>query len=270
MEKIIKYQKKYFILGLFKMSEEDLELFLKKNKESITLSNMLKVFKKVYNKVLNIDSKIFYDFLGDVLLEKSSYREGKNHLRMLKIYAKFARNISSVKQLKDELYFIEKYCIFEGEEVLVSFDGIIHHRSVSYYSRNFITNYRIIIVGTLSESHATPLLFGIVYQIIEASIRKAWLRSKLTGTKNAFKSKNIIPFGYVFPIMNSKAINLIKKKERIKRLSFTSCIHDGKKDRFFKLKIVVTRPHTDEEQKEIYQKIVEILRNTQTDLNNSA
>jgi len=251
------------------MNDGDLESFLRTKKELIRIGNMSRVFSEVYDKVRHIDRKIFFDFLGELLLEKPLYLKGKNHTRLLKQYSKFKlMKVKSIRWGPLEEYFIKKYCIFEGEELKLTFIGVITYRNITYNGRVFVTNYRIILIGTtLKQSHVMPLHFGVMYHLFENTIRKGILKSSLKLTTRLQESKDVILFGYQFPIINAEAINLKKKKGEPKSLAYTSRIHDGKTEKLIKLRLVIYSSLNADGITNAYQKIVEILSQTPTEIN---
>lgn len=128
-----------------KFDEAERDEFFQKNKELINSRNVNKIFKDVYAKAIKIDTKIFYDFLGEILLEKpillKKPKTLKKYLRLVK-KAKIPHN----RLLELETYFIEKYCIFDSEKVLLSFHGSIRYKKLVFLGRVFITNYRILVI----------------------------------------------------------------------------------------------------------------------------
>ena len=108
-----------------------------------------KIFLDVYAKAIKFDIKIFYDFLGEILLEKPALLEG----RKLKEYLRFVKKVKIPRNrlLELETYLIEKYCIYDNEEVLLSFHGSIRHRKCIFSGRVFVTNYRIFVIGKTTE-----------------------------------------------------------------------------------------------------------------------
>ena len=66
-----------------------------------------KIFLDVYAKAIKFDIKIFYDFLGEILLEKPALLDG----RKLKEYLRFVKKVKIPRNrlLELETYLIEKF-----------------------------------------------------------------------------------------------------------------------------------------------------------------
>lgn len=131
--------------------EEQAEFFRKK-KELITSKNVKKIFQDVYTRAQQHDLKIFYDFLGQLLLEKPELLERK----ILKQYLMFVKEVRVPPQrlIELETYFLKKYSLFNGEELLLSINGDLLYKPLRLYKysgRIFITNYRIIVMGKAVE-----------------------------------------------------------------------------------------------------------------------
>jgi hypothetical protein len=139
------------------------EEFIENNIKVINSSNVKRILWDVYEKVKELDIKIFYDFLGEVFLKKP-------HLNEDKIFKKYFKLIKKEKfppdvQLELEAYLIEKYCIFDNEEILLSFHGEIKHHKVLFTGRVFLTNFRIIVIGWAEESSAGAFLKAILKNV---------------------------------------------------------------------------------------------------------
>jgi len=254
------------------MSGQDLESFLEKNKNVITSNNAKAIFRRIHISTKNIDWRILYDFLGKVLIEKPDLQKGKRYTKFLKGYNAFMSNrygqlIEPPREvLEREKYFLEKYCIFESEEILCSFLGNVEFRKVFFSSRVFITNYRIIVLShAYKPSSGVPfipfagLIFNMVF-IIEDSIRKAMKTSVLKSVETPMDKPF---FGYQFPISHPTAITLSevkkgKNKGKAKSVKFTSKTETD----LFDFSIYVNeKRHVDYEK--ILYKIAEILQNLQ-------
>ncbi|GAH47164.1 unnamed protein product, partial [marine sediment metagenome] len=102
--------------------------------------------------------------------------------------------------------------------------------------------------------------FGVVYHLIENSIRNALSKSTLAVLKNAAESKEVISFGYLLPIMNTKSI-----KSGRNHLDFTSVFHDGDKEKSFKITIRLDKSYSRSVKDNLKKNIEEILLNVPTD-----
>ena len=130
-------------------SKEEQAEFIRKNKELINSKKTTKIFQEVYNKAEQQDLKIFYDFLGELLLENPDLLDGK----ILRQYLMFVKKVRIPPQqlIELETYFLKKYSLFNGEELLIAFNGELIYKRYSrlykYSGRTFITNFRVIVIG---------------------------------------------------------------------------------------------------------------------------
>lgn len=257
------------------MSEQDfdLELFLNTNKKRISSQNAKTIFRNVIDRTEQLDRKIFYDFLGEVLMEKPNLLKGKHYLKLLKSYDSAigylvekidAQQLTPFDGIEMERYFLEKYCLFESEEILLSFSGTLTHDKYMI-GRVFITNYRIIVFGSMPlEGKSTVMPWaGIIVHIgaaIGKQISKDILSSTLRKTVDTSESKDKVYFGFQYPISHPTAITLKKRKRGKFKGSLLSVKFNSKtKTRSFNLKICVLEQNSEEK----YHKIVEILQNLQ-------
>ncbi len=130
-----------------KFDKAEREQLFRKNIQLINPKNVMEIFHVVYARVQQHDIRIFYDFLGELLLEKYSLFGEKK--KFLKKYLRFVRKVKIPldHKLILEEYLIEKYFTLEGEGVLLSFHGKIVHGDLIYSGRVFITNQRILVIG---------------------------------------------------------------------------------------------------------------------------
>lgn len=209
------------------MNEQELESFLEKNRKGINSSNAEKTLKRVYE-MIN-DRRVLYDFIGQVLIEKPELQEGKKHAKFLKGYNTFLSKmnfenwIPPRELLKLEKYFLEKYCIFEGEEILCSFFGLVEYNleQIYFHTRVFITNYRIIISDVLRTSGGIPFIpmAGITSNILGGIINLILKPGKMHKTKSAEPiNAGKVSYGYNFPLLNLTSIHMsmMTKKKKFK------------------------------------------------------
>jgi len=268
------------------MNEQDLEFFLEKNKELITIDNAKRVFQAIAKKIYDIDDdgKIFYDFLGEVLLANPNFLEGRNYTKLIQSYNANFRMIDPTDPINLEKYFLEKYCIFDDEEIIFSFYGAVNYlnyrkgQGLIFSDRVFITNHRIIVFSaTYGEkgvgSSFIPItgIFNLLTYTIDRQIRKT-IKKERDAKRNEFFSKAVtvesddkLFFGYQFPISNPTAITLEKwkkgkKKGTLRRLTFNSKFELQSYD----LGILVSKIRY-ENWEEILHRIREILQNLQAE-----
>lgn len=192
-----------------------MESFLFQKKKKLA-SSVKGVLKEVYKKTTHIDYEIFFDFLGEALMEQPNLLEGKSYTTFLNHYENFVKSIkdlSSVKYLERERYFVEKYCLVEGEELLYSFLGTVVYRKVLFKGRVFLTNLRIIVHGVSFKPGGGTFIPGlhllsILVSVVQASKQQAMVKSARSKLKDSTESK--IDFGYQFPISHLTNVSLVK------------------------------------------------------------
>lgn len=188
----------------------DIEPFFERNKEKITVGNATSIFMKVYEKVIGDDPKLFFDFLGRILLEKPELYKGKRRIDFFRKYNRFiVRKLLPNDLYEMERYFVEKYCLFEGEKLLSFFYGLVEYgKKVNYFrDRIFISNYRIFISDLIQQYNT---FYPIIHSILVAQQK---LLSIPTKERKA-------PFGYDFPLKDLSEITLNTMAER-KRFRFS-------------------------------------------------
>lgn len=218
-------------MAIFDKTERD--EFFRKNRELINSKNIKKVFQKVYAKAVQFDQKIFYDFLGEVLIEKPGLLDRKKLYKYLTFVKK--AKIPVVRLIELESYLIEKYSLFDGEELLFSFNGDLRYRRYRYKGRLFITNYRIIVLGKVEEmGHALELLVGSFNsKMLPTDYEEKILKRRLPTEDSEEKAF----IGWQFPIKNPR----LEGRKREKELFFTSTVwvrgKKKEKERVLKFKI---------------------------------
>lgn len=256
------------------MNEQELEIFLEENKKLISAGNAKKILRKVYEKTDETDPKIVYDFLGQILIEKPVLQERKNLSKFLRGYDDFIQVKKDFgetpKQLLElEKYFLEKYCIFEGEMILCYFSGIVHIKTM-FSSRVFITNYRIIVLSHVFKTSTTYMPWaGIVFNVLNLITDKA-IHAKSNSIIKSAEQSSAKPFlGYQFPILNPTTIILSKKKkgknkEKARAVKFTSTFQTKSLD----IKITVNKKVHGDSENILYkvEKILQSLQEQQTSL----
>ena len=190
------------------MNNQELEPFLEKNKVKLTAGNASTILRKVYEKVKGIDPKLFFDFLGQVLIEKPKLHEGTNRVHFFGKYNRFIVRMILPNDLYElERYFVEKYCLIEGEKLLSFFYGLVEYEQKQdyFHDRVFISNYRIFIPDVLVKDYKR---YRVLFKIIAE-------RQKLLSIPT---TERRAPFGYDFPIKDPIEITLcmLTKRHRFK------------------------------------------------------
>lgn len=266
------------------MNDQELEEFLENCKQIINIENISKIFQKIVELVIEIDDdgKMFYDFLGEVLLTKPHFLETKNYTKLIQNYNVIYNIIDPAGPIELEKYFLEKYCILDEEKIIFYFYGGVNHinyrkgKGLLFLDRVFITNLRIIIfLATFGDKGLGGPIIPNIYtskQLWIASMIERQIRKKLKKERDfkrdvAFSKVSTLEyekklsFGYQFPISNPTAITLDnwtkgKYKGTLRRVSFNSTIDDQSYD----LGIVVDKKKH-EKWEEMLHKIAEILQN---------
>lgn len=250
------------------MNDQELKSFLEENKKLIYSGNAKTILKNVHKEAKEIDLKILYDFLGEILIEKPVLQERKKQSKFLKGYNDFISKsqIPPLQVLKMERYFLEKYCILESEEILCSFLGNVNYKKIYFDNRVFITNFRIIVLSNLFKpgegaTFFPGLLILNIINVVEARVVKA-LRSSMVKSVEGSVTIEKPFFGYQLPISQLTAITLPKWKRgkykgSPKSVNFTSETETDS----FDLTISVNERLNDEEN--ILRTIAEILQNLQ-------
>lgn len=130
--------------------------------------------------------------------------------------------------------YLEKYCIFDEEEILCSFFGGVEYKSkrkkpIVFLNRVFITNYRIIISDVFRSSSSggsvfipwAGLTFNIINKMVNSMIDHAMDPKNRYVPKSA-ESKDMekVILGYQFPIFNPTAITMPIMKKGVRWNSY--------------------------------------------------
>lgn len=204
------------------MIQQDLDSYLEKNKRLITSGNGKRILRNVYENTKDIDRKIFYDFLGEVLRENPALQEGKKYFKFLKAYDEIITKLIRSKKttilyvLELEKYFLEKYCLFENEEMISFFHGNIVFKKYYFGRRVFFTNLRIITLSHAIKLGGSTFIpwAGLIFNTIMAVSAKINKMQKSSVIKSAEGSEyiNTVNFGLQFPLSHLTAITLNKAK----------------------------------------------------------
>ncbi len=118
-------------------------------KEQVNTKNLGSILRTVFERVASVDIKIFYDFLGELLLEKTQVLGSKK--KIIRSYLEILKRakIDSNQLIELEKYLVEKFFILDNEKLLLYFQGKLRNKSQStlYKGRIFITNQRIMVIG---------------------------------------------------------------------------------------------------------------------------
>jgi len=160
-------------------------------------------------------------------------------------------------QYKLDKYILTKYSLLENEKFLEEFPGNIRDSQKILTARIFLTNYRIIASGYYVEKSSgtsiNPGLIRTVIQLKKMKRQRAITHAIQKSLNIELASKNIIPYGYVYPIFN--AYNIKRKK---KYLSYNVNIEyeDKGKSKSMKLSVIIF-PFRAKKNPEYHQKILD-------------
>ena len=136
--------------------------FFRDLKEQANTKNLYTVLQTVYKKVFQIDIQLFYDFLGELSLEKT-WDLGIILASYLRILKEVKMNPNQLIEL--EKYLVEKYFILNNEKLVMCFRGKLRNRTQNYNYRGrvFITDQRILVICKVKyeQSVLLAILGGI-------------------------------------------------------------------------------------------------------------
>lgn len=152
------------MLPIKEFDKTEKEMLFKDSKEKANPKNLGYVLQNVFERVSQFDMKIFYDFLGELLLEKTQVLGKKKRIigSYLRIVKRF--KLSPNQLLELEKYLVEKYFILDNEKLLLYFQGKFRDKNQrrAYKGRIFISDQRIMVIGKeeVDESLAMTISGG--------------------------------------------------------------------------------------------------------------
>ena len=207
--------------GLLDHTKEEIENIIKSTPANLWLKELTKIYDTIMGLLEDIygevyDRTLFYDFFGKLLTRNPEFFD----TRFSDTYNSKVAGWESQK-LEMESYILEKYCFFEGEFFISKFYGGLYHTkgfSAGYRlnGRLYATNYRIIGHGAYIryKSGITDYLRKNIPNLarFSYSTSKAIFEDiqKFSGKDEKYKALPI--FGYHYPILNAKSVNLNLKK----------------------------------------------------------
>lgn len=205
---------------------------------------------------VNEDNKVeFFNFLGELLRYNADFFVDYGYYPLLPKMKKF---FTDEQFMEMEQYIINNFCLGTQEKILTSFNAVAVIHEDKFVGRMYLTNMRIIGLGTISEKKSSAMAptHGIIRAAISASkdskrkhIRRA-LRQRMGG-------EDILFFGHQVPI--NEAYKIKKSSGAIVYLvNLTEEKKNRIKVRKLKLKIA-PKPMRKEPGKEFKVRRVEIL-----------
>ena len=213
---------------------------------------VMKKLKIVYNKVNVFDLEIFYKFFGDILQENPVLFKFK----FLKFYNLGINKFLTAQQCaKLEKFILENYCLYENEQIMIYFIGIFSYKSRQIKGRIYVTNFRIVVLGTiLVEEESEDLwLFAPFWAITSELVEKISYGVQKRSIENISQSKELPKFGLEFPIWNPNNIWSTNRS-----IGFTSNIAHQSKKRKIPINIQPTEIIPDSKQQN-HEKIEDII-----------
>jgi len=149
------------MLSIKEFDKAEKEMLFKDSKEKANPKNLVSVLQNVFERVSKFDMKIFYDFLGELLLEKTYLLGSKK--KIIKSYLRIVKRfkLSPNQLLELEKYLVEKYFILDNEKLLLYFKGSVINSKKIHIGRIFISDQRIMVIGKVKEDS------NLIWEIIK-------------------------------------------------------------------------------------------------------
>lgn len=171
--------------------------------ETYTLIGELTKAEPIY--FMNVIYPILFKFKSTILPDKIQ-RITKKHFR------------GQINELNDhirerDVYILENYCFLKGEEIILDFPGSTYLHKSNIYGKIYLTNYRIINVGSVLKSGI--LVFGLLSALIVSGItssRKAIQKAIIKEISDDISTFKIGEWGYTIPIINAYKIRKYKSE----------------------------------------------------------
>jgi len=150
------------MLSIKEFDKAEKELLFKESKEKANPKNLASVLQNIFERVQQFDMKIFYDFLGELLLEKTHLLGSKKNI--IKSYFRILKKakLSPNQLLELEKYLVEKYFILDNEKLLLYFKGSVINGRKIHIGRIFISDQRIMVIGKVKEDKSyLEIILGV-------------------------------------------------------------------------------------------------------------
>jgi hypothetical protein len=190
-------------INSFSFDMDEINTFLAENfNEAIEFAhkkdyyNLMRVLRKVSDKVILIKEELFFQFLGNILenitdLFNIKFNEAYNEMIYLFLPAK--------RIFLMESYLLKNFCFYQDEQLITYFTGKVTFRDIIIKGRIYLTNYRVIAIGTI---HGKVLDYediwfkGLLLSEIIGDIHKKFQTKVL---KSISESQDAPWFGFQFP-----------------------------------------------------------------------
>jgi hypothetical protein len=178
----------------------------KAKKLAKTLANMIKTSDIPLNEI--------YDMIGELLNLDSEYFMEFVYPNLISLL----KRIDISQMIEMDMHILKNFCLLEGEDIVVAFNGMISESKVTSRGRIYLTNYRLILSGTQEVRSAQskmvgpgrPGLIGMAFRSGITRHRKAVRRAITKALRKDITSLNLVEWGYYFPI--HEAQNITKGK----------------------------------------------------------
>lgn len=225
----------------------------------------LRKYNKIVKIIINLiikrketPLKETYDIIGE-LTQKDPETFLKNIFPILQSRIFKILNLKVIHEWNE--YILKNYCFLEGEELILSFTGDTYVRRSNLEGLIYLTNYRLINVGT-------PMMGPSAFSIFDAFL-SAGIESRRKGIRDSISklytkeisTSNIGEWGYMIPIINAYKINKEKKK-----ISYVVKLDTGKHSSKYYIEIIPFRSIKFQTKEEFIKQREEVLHQIQQQL----
>lgn len=185
---------------------------LETHKHGVILNILKRMIKK--SRIVLGNMPEVYDIIGELTKKDPNFFMVKIYPRLYKFLVK-RHNKNYIKWWENrdinniDWYILGKYCLYEGEKIILRFLGHISPYDMS--GLVYLTNYRIILNGI----KPLPIAFSYAQLLINASIRAIGrgMRSKIAKhIRKEISEVNVGEWGYPVPLFNAFDIRNDNKK----------------------------------------------------------
>jgi len=231
-------------------------LFLLEKRKSRKLANRIgSLFK-----TSGMELEQIGDLIGEVMKRDSDFF-------MDHVFQPLLRQIRKTPYISDlDLYILKKFCLLQGEEILLNFYGSVFEKKVISTGRIYLTNYRLIVSGTQEVQSAQkrtgrPSLVGSLVRSGVTRHRKNVRKAITKALRQGISEFGLPEWGYVFPITG--AYNIMRGKGNA---SYSLTIETENKPMKMNVKVIPkrlkklqTKPEFQSENKQIFDQLIDLL-----------
>jgi len=161
------------------------------------------------------DINEFYDLYGELINENFGFALN----RCYHLFRSKASSILVAETLAEmDMYILSNFALAEQEKLITSFKGVFKRPKAKLKGHVFLTNFRFLGTGTLSEKGSTPgvgpkSLLAAAVVISRDARRNAIKKALVRAMGDKFSEKALNVFQYHFPIIN--AYNVKKSSNNV-------------------------------------------------------